>query len=228
MSVIEALFIFVKNYFFGFIFGASWYFGALIVGMPLVCLMLKLLTCRFLWVPALLMHIYLFNTDRDAGLYAWYATNVHLPTLSFPNALVWLTMGYYLSGGRVLDRFRTMSGWWLVGVMALYLLLGTLFPHLRYVLLLVAVPVLVLGAYYWCCGLGEGLCRRVRIFSTHLFCLHTSVLGGLIGLGVAGAGVRYVVCCAICAGVSWGMVELGWKVRWVRGSWGERCYGEDR
>lgn len=61
LPVWQAIGSFVKNYFFAYEFGASWFLGALIVGMPIVLLLTKMLSDKLVWVIPFAIYIYIYQ-----------------------------------------------------------------------------------------------------------------------------------------------------------------------
>lgn len=92
--------LYLKDMLFSYTFPASWFFGALIVAMPIVFLMRNRRTV--LLSTAVLLYL-LFITDSFhiswlQDVYNWYKTRFANPRLSFPEAFVWLSLGCWLSG----------------------------------------------------------------------------------------------------------------------------------
>lgn len=221
LPVLDAITQFVKNYFFGYLFGASWYLGALIVGMPIIFLLQKILNARLLWIPTLLLHIYLFNANTESGLYAWYTENLRTPMLSFPNALVWLTIGFYLSDKRVIYWFQQIKNIWYVCILCIYILFSTIMPDYSYLFRLIAVPALVAWAYHATPLLNSNNCRKLRIYSTHIYCMHTSVLVVLNHLCVPTTYLRFAIACLICIAASELIIRImsNKHFRWLKYSY---------
>ena len=90
--------LYLKDMFFSYTFPASWFFGALILAMPIVYVFKNV---NFLLV-VLFVGIYLYFTflklfpDSWQIPFEWYRTNVGSPRFSFPEALIWLSLGCFI------------------------------------------------------------------------------------------------------------------------------------
>ena len=197
LPVLDAITQFVKNYFFGYLFGASWYLGALIMGMPIIFFLQKILSARLLWIPTLLLHIYLFNANTESGLYAWYTENLRTP------------------------MFQQIKNIWYVCILCIYILFSTIMPDYSYLFRLIAVPALVAWAYHATPLLNSNNCRKLRIYSTHIYCMHTSVLVVLNPLCVPTTYLRFAIACLICIAASELIIRImsNKHFRWLKYSY---------
>lgn len=179
LPLIDLFLRFLKEYFLGSQFGAAWFFGSLIVAMPIVCCAICVLTKggggAILLLITLLIYVYL-NEYENSPLYISYEKYVHSPKLSFPIALWWLTLGYFLTDEKV-ERFLK----WL-GVRKAILLwfiffsIGCLFPTIRYLTIIVGVVSLFALSLNMRLKDNPVLYGRLRIYSIHLFVMHFTMM----------------------------------------------------
>lgn len=174
--------LFVRHFFLGSEFGASWFFGALIVGVPVVYALVKLLGGKLAWVIPAAAYLLLFFDPLHEVIYGWYYAHFHYDAdLSFLYGLVWIAAGWYLSGGR-LRRLSARAPWWsLVAVVAVSLALACAFPRLSHVFR-VPMAVALMALAYGLRAVSPALCLRLRAYSIHIFCLHYTVIALLEGV----------------------------------------------
>ena len=141
--------------------------------------------------------------------------------LSFPNALVWLTIGFYLSDKRVIYWFQQIKNIWYVCILCIYILFSTIMPDYSYLFRLIAVPALVAWAYHATPLLNSNNCRKLRIYSTHIYCMHTSVLVVLNPLCVPTTYLRFAIACLICIAASELIIRImsNKHFRWLKYSY---------
>ena len=86
---------YLKDMLFAYTFPASWFFGALIVAMPVVFLFRK--HRWILWLMSLSLYVlFMTNAQQPQWLqngFDWYKATFTDPRLSFPEALIWLSLG---------------------------------------------------------------------------------------------------------------------------------------
>ena len=92
----------IRDFFFGNMFDASWFLGALLVGVPMVWGLSRLFKKDVLVILLpLLVYLYLHYVkelpSEWAVLYDWY-NDFKSPNLSFPGGLLWITLGYVCYG----------------------------------------------------------------------------------------------------------------------------------
>lgn len=91
----------IRDFFFGNMFDASWFLGALLVGVPMVWGLSRLFKKDVLVILLpLLVYLYLYYAkelpSEWAVLYDWY-NDFKSPNLSFPGGLLWITLGYVMA-----------------------------------------------------------------------------------------------------------------------------------
>ena len=167
--------LFVKNFFFAYEFGASWFFGALIVGVPLIYILRRMLSEKGAIVLSLIVYLYLYYESDDKYLVELYTEYVRIPTLSFPAGLLWISIGAFLSNNRIIDYVsKTRISSFAIGG-GIFIILGIIFHHCDYIF---RIPSVLFIIYvYWKIRIqNENVCKRMRIYSTHFFCLHFSII----------------------------------------------------
>ena len=98
-----ALFLFIKNFLFGYEFGASWFFGALLVGVPVIFAIRKISNGMIALLISLVVYIYLY-VDMDRKLLCELYTNLlRDPKLSFPSGLLWISIGATMSNVKFIE-----------------------------------------------------------------------------------------------------------------------------
>lgn len=95
------VFLFVKNFFFGYEFGASWFFGALLVGVPIITMLRHIANDKITLIIAFVVYFYLYSNMMDRGLYELYENLLRDPKLSFPAGLLWISIGAVISNQRI-------------------------------------------------------------------------------------------------------------------------------
>lgn len=162
----------VRDFFFGSMFDASWFLGALLVGVPLVTWLVRLLGNKLFWSIPLLVYVYIaYHCQIGDGFYTWYMENVCEGGmfLSFPESLIWISMGYLLSD----DRLVTIVGRWKNGrVWLAALICFALFRFVPIAGKLVAVALLFIAAYTWKLPEHPQLYRRFRTYSILFYVIH--------------------------------------------------------
>lgn len=164
--------LYLKDLVFSYTFPASWFFGALIVAMPLVFLFRK-----HRWILLLIsISLYvLFMTKTQQPLwiqdiYDWYKVSLAEPRLSFPEALIWLSLGCFMADYDELKvgeslLIRCMSG----GGIFLSILINWC----------QAVGVVALLSLFLSCEYPNGCTgtyTRMRKYSTLFYCMHFTII----------------------------------------------------
>ena len=218
VSFIDAFLAFLKDYFFCSVFNASWYLSATIVGMPIVFFLSKVLTDKFLWLPVLVL--YFLIQDPNGALFCWYEDLFRTPLNSFPYALLWLTIGYYLSLPNVLSKIKDLNKWYFIIVLCIYTILSAFFFEYVFIFKIFAVPSLVVWAYNSIIPLQNELCSKLRVYSTHFYCMHTSVLIVLTTF-VHNSIIKAMLCYLVCWTISEIILRVKkWKcMKWLKYSY---------
>lgn len=163
----------VRDFFFGNMFDASWFLGALLVGVPMVWGLSRILKkdILVLLIP-FLVYLYLSYVkelpSEWARPYYWY-NSFKDPHLAFPGGLLWIAIGYVLANKRVIawmDGFKNSMAW----IFALLLfVLSFVIPIVPNILCVVALFV---SAYTWQLPDHPQLYRRLRTYSILFYVIH--------------------------------------------------------
>lgn len=163
----------VRDFFLGSMFDASWFLGALIVGMPLVWGLSKILKYDALVVVIpLLAHFYIqFAHNLPVGqdkFYDWYNT-FELPQLSFIGGLLWIAIGYVMANRNVvvwISKIKNSMAWMSA---LLFFILSFVIPTVPQIL---CVAALFVAAYTWQLPEHPQLYRRFRTYSILFYVIH--------------------------------------------------------
>lgn len=165
---------YIKDFFFGFTFMASWFFGALLVGIPIV-FMLRNRPIVLLLI-SIFLYFYLVYIGRFPDIlqlpYRWYEANVAHPNLSFPRGVVWLGIGCVLAKTRIMDRITMSPVYMYAG--GILLIISILYPKL---FTLIGVTVMV--AVFYKASFSVFVCenaKHLRKISTIVYCVHFPVI----------------------------------------------------
>lgn len=174
MSVWIPLYI-VRDFLFGSMFDASWFLGALLVGVPLVTLLMK--SANEWLVMIVCFTVYLFVTSNHIFpeqwmvINEWYKQNVcHGGMwLSFPSGLLWIAIGYLMANKNVITSMeKVRNNWaWIAALMCF--ILSFIVPVVPKILCVVALFV---AAYTWQLPEHPQLYRRFRTYSILFYVIH--------------------------------------------------------
>lgn len=163
----------VRDFFFGNMFDASWFLGALLVGVPMVCGLSRVFKKDILvLVIPVLVYLYLQFVN---GLPEAWAEPYRLyesfkdPHLAFPGGLLWIAIGYVMANKFMvewMDKLKNSKAW----IAALVFLILTFFvPIIPRVL---CVTSLFIAAYTWQLPEHSELYRRFRTYSILFYVIH--------------------------------------------------------
>lgn len=173
---VEGVGVFIRDFFFGNTFDASWFLGALIVGMPIVWGLSKIFKEWLVWVIPLAVHLYLiYHQSLPQAWQAPYDFYISFkdPGLAFPGGLIWITIGYYLSNEWVIDFIVRVKNkiWWMAALLAFIVMVLGIIPVAPMMLL---VAVLFAAAYTWKLPEHPALYKRLRNYSILFYVIHDS------------------------------------------------------
>lgn len=199
MTALVPLYI-VKDFFFGNMFDASWFLGALLVGVPMVWGLSRVFKRDFLvLIIPLLVYLYLqYVKDLPSewrAPYEWYYSFKD-PHLAFPGGLLWIAIGYMMANKKVIvlmEKIRNLWAW----IAALSFLVMTFFIPVLPVIL--SVVALFVAAYTWQLPEHPQLYRRFRTYSILFYVIHDcfkKIPKQLFGL--ENGPVLFVVTIAFC------------------------------
>ena len=209
LSLSFGLLLFIKDFFFSYTFLASWFFGALIVGVPIVWLVRN--KTSVLLALSLLSYSYLsivkYLPDTIQIPYQWYASNVAAPELSFPRGFVWLGMGCVLAKTRILDRIKMIL--YAMGGVFLLIIISLLISWLQ---LLGVISIIVLFYHINVRGKIGDRTVRMRKLSTLIYCVHYPIIHAVwMIIQQEHSFLVFIVATLICIGISEIILTLSFK-----------------
>lgn len=163
----------IRDFFFGSMFDASWFLGALLVGVPVVCGLGRLLKKDVLVISvSLFVFLVLHNIEKFPEewrfFFEWYNT-FELPQLSFWGGLLWIALGYVLANKSVVARMKGVRNEVAWVAVLLFLILSFFIPIVPKILCVVALFV---AAYTWQLPEHPQLYRRFRTYSILFYVIH--------------------------------------------------------
>lgn len=167
------IFYIVRDFFLGGLWGGSWFFGALIVGVPLIYLMTKIMDDRLIWIIPFIIYLYVFIDCEHGYIYDWYYENVKNPRWSVPAGLFWISLGYLLSNDKVANILEKTPFW----ASCILFVMGSVLACFKFdVLLRIPVVLSLIMIFYKIKAGNARLSIRLRMYSIHFYCLHLSVI----------------------------------------------------
>lgn len=174
-SPLMGMALFVKNFFFAYEFGASWFFGALLLGVPLVYITGRIFNEKNALVLSLVVYIYLYCDIDEKYLIQLYTEILRTPRLSFPAGLFWLSVGAILSHDKIMSFVVRNKLKHFISGGVIFIILGIFFHHYDYLFRIPTVLCIIFS--FWKINIRNmELCKKMRIYSIHFFCLHYSII----------------------------------------------------
>lgn len=208
-DILTAVLLFIKNYFFAYQFGASWFLGALIVAVPIIVLLKKVFTERFIWVVPLIVYLYLNIADESHFIFSWYTENIRTPILSFPNGLLWLCLGFYMTNERIMVRLQGMPTSIYYIIVVIYFITGVIREEYTFVLILPTVVSVIMVFYKRAWNISADTCIFLRNCSIIIFCMHFSLISIICRLPLMGCKpLLFLVTLAISFSCSAVLIKL--------------------
>ena len=185
---------FIKQLLFGSQFGASWFFGALIVGVPIVYLLGKWLGTKGIWIIPLIIYVYVYFGPANEELYHFYNFEFrHRADLSFLTALLFLAIGWMLYRDNMKRAAYAVPLWALWTILAVATITKCIFRYYEPAFDIIQAVVIVLLAFRWRCPMSRQLSLRLRAYSVHVFCVHLTVMRLIERSGFPFAGNPIIV-----------------------------------
>lgn len=163
----------VRDFFFGNMFDASWFLGALLVGVPMVWGLSRVLKIDVLvLIIPLLICLYLqYVTDLPSEWrmpYEWY-NSFKDPHLAFPGGLLWIAIGYVIANKKVVVWMGKIRNVWAWIATLLFLVMTFFIPFVPTIL---CVASLFVATYTWQLPEHPQLYRRFRTYSILFYVIH--------------------------------------------------------
>lgn len=173
----EHLRLFVEQFFFGSQFNASWFLGVLIVGVPIVYLLGKLFGSKWIWIIPLIIYIYVYFGPANETFCNVYRNRFHQRAdLSFISGLLPLAIGWMLYRDNLKKVAYALPVWALWGILIVGTITKCVWLTYEPIFDIVQALIIMLLAYRWRCPMSRQLSIRLRTYSTHIFCIHTTVI----------------------------------------------------
>lgn len=216
-SIFHGICLFTKDFFLKDTFDASWFFVALLIGVPIVYGLGKVFKEWGVWiipfgVTQIIYHPSNMPVCIQNGL-TWFKENINSNIgLSFLAGLLWISIGYILSNPKVLNsliRLPNKIAWLLA--LALFLLQG----YIPYIGQELVVTMLFISAYTWNLPTNDILYKRLRIYSIIFYCVHDSFkkIPKYLFSNIHNGPLLYVITLIVC----WLSSEFIIRMRNVRG-----------
>lgn len=172
MSALVPLYI-VRDFFFGNMFDASWFLGALLIGVPMVWGLSRLLKKdAMVMIIPFGMYLYLkFVKCLPDGWdvpYNWY-NGFKDPNLAFPGGMLWIAIGYFMANKKVIGWMERVRNRWAWMASLLFFVLSLAIPVVPGIL---CVGALFVTAYTWQLPEHPQLYRRFRTYSILFYVIH--------------------------------------------------------
>ena len=166
----------IKDFFFASIFDASWFLGALLVGVPLVYVLTRLLKTRLFWIIPLGIYAFItlseYYPDIWRSVNGWYINYVcgDGMNLSFPFGLVWISLGYILSRKQIINVFSQWDSThlWLLSLIFIF----TLNIYIPVFGAIITVALIFVAAYNWHLPEHPDFYKRLRTYSILFYVIH--------------------------------------------------------
>lgn len=165
----------IRDFFFGSMFDASWFLGALLVGVPIVVLLMR--SCKE-WIGFIICFVvYLFAINcswlpehffRINELYKIAVCSDGM-RLSFPLGLLWIAIGFVMANRKVIAWMGDINGCLPFIAALLFFVLTFFIPVVPNILCVVSLFV---AAYTWQLPEHLLLYRRVRTYSILFYVIH--------------------------------------------------------
>lgn len=165
----------IREFFFGEVFDASWFFGALLVGVPLIALFMRKLNEWLVLLGIIVLYelpnSHVLTFDWFLSFQDWFKQYVceRGTIYSFPKGLLWICIGYILAKKEVLvwmNRANSNMAW----ISALVFFVLQFFVSILPMIL--CVVSLFVAAYTWQLPEHPQLYRRFRTYSILFYVIH--------------------------------------------------------
>lgn len=168
----------IRDFLFGSIFDASWFLGALLIGVPVVYVLVRVMKTAFFWIIPLGLYIFIcfgeyypLTWKLVNGWYKLYICEGGM-WLSFPAGLIWISLGYILSRDKVVNvfsRWRSSYLWLLTVLSVIFLEIGISLPVVSNI---ITVTLLFIASYIVRLPQCPNLYMRLRTYSILFYVIH--------------------------------------------------------
>lgn len=175
LSVSSLLYL-IKDFFFGSVFDASWFLGALLIGVLLVYVLTRWLKTGLFWIIPLGVYVFIvlnkYYPDLWQTVNGWYIDHVCEDgmILSFPIGLIWISLGYLLSRQQSINVFSQWksANLWIISLVAIF----TLNKYVPVLGPIGTITLIFITAYNWKLPENPALYKRLRTYSILFYVIH--------------------------------------------------------
>lgn len=166
---------FLRNFFFGSTFAASWFLMALAIGVVIVYL-LKIFLKKDILVVLISLSVYLYISFQSSlpaewrSVYDWY-NSINAPTMSFPIGLLWISIGYIMSSKKTISMLDEISNKWIWGIFV-FLFVAYIYLPVVPITKMLCVVALFMATYTWQLPQCPLLYKRMRTYSILFYVIH--------------------------------------------------------
>lgn len=171
-SILKAVELFFKDFFFGYVFDASWFLGALIVGVPIIFVLSRILKKEILvLIFPLIIYLYItyqqFLPENWKLIYNWY-NDFKNPNLSFPGGLLWISIGYLMSNESLIKWIKNLNNKMTWSISLILFVLSIFIPFMN----IFCITSIFISAYTLELPEKPQLYKRLRIYSILFYVIH--------------------------------------------------------
>ena len=173
VSIMTPLYV-IREFFFGELFDASWFLGALLVGIPTIALLMRKLNEYVVLVGIAILYLFMchvLSCHFFSEIQEWYKCSIASGGMkfSFPEGLLWITTGYVMANKKVIVWMNSVKNELAWGATLLFFVLMFFIPVVPKIL---CVAALLVAAYTWQLPEHPQLYRRFRTYSILFYVIH--------------------------------------------------------
>lgn len=170
----------LKDIFLGETFVASWFLGAMIVGMPIVygvnkktsgCIIVLIISALYVYV-----YTYSMLSESWQQPYIWYGAHVGSLILSFWRGMFWMMLGYYCSSDKFV-KVIVKTPQYVKLLLLVSILLLTPICSIEYIS--IPLTILVFAVFYSIPLKDSAVYKQLRVYSIIIYCIHGTVLAAV-------------------------------------------------
>lgn len=170
----------LKDIFLGETFVASWFLGAMIVGMPIVYGVNKKRVGYIIALIISVIYVYIYAysmlSENWQKPYLWYGAHVGSLILSFWRGMFWMMLGYYCSSDKFV-RVIVKTPQYVKLLLLVSILLLTPICSIEYIS--IPLTILVFAVFYSMPLKDSAVYKQLRVYSIIIYCIHGTVLAAV-------------------------------------------------
>lgn len=175
---INSCFTIIRDFLLNGVFGASWYLGAMMIGMLVITLLKRYLSPWILLPTFSIIALSIWYKDVLPFpidlCYSWFSTHLFSPKLSFLESLFWLELGYIMSRPKVLIAVSNLQFHEYIYAYMLSFAVSFLCTWIGVVLFVLTIFCQAYNADIDI--IHRDVCTRFRTYSTWFYCMHMQIL----------------------------------------------------